>query len=281
MLIEKIKQQIKELKPSLYKEIINKKITDDQLIENIGPIFQSLDEASQNNEYTVEIKIVNGNLGFEYIANSEQTKLNEKIERRNKKYLLKSFSNKLLSIDLADDVFQKIERREALLSISSIINKNETKGLYLHGTYGTGKTYMAIATLNRLADDEKTVAQVNISDFLSNVKSRFDIQGDTFLKDTIQKLKEVDALLIDDIGGEVVSQWSREEIIYPILNYRMDNNKLTFFTSNLPLDKYAETLKIQHKELGFEAISIGRLLERIKALSKEVFVGGENYRYKK
>lgn len=281
MLVDKIKQQIKDLKPSLYEEILREGITDDQLISNVGPIFQAIDETAQNNEYTVEIKINNGDLEFEYIANSQEAKLNEKLEKRNRQYVLKSFSNELLSIDLAEDVSQEIERKDALISISSIINNKENRGLYLHGTYGTGKTYMIIATLNRLADDGKTVAQINIADFLSSAKSRFDIKGDTFLKDTIQQLKNVDALLIDDIGGEVVSQWSREEILYPILNHRMENSKLTFFTSNLPLEKYAETLKIRHKELGFEAVAIGRLLERIKALSKEVFVGGRNHRYKK
>lgn len=279
MAAEKIRQMIKEIKPSLYEEIVKAKITDEQLTANVGPIYQAIDVSTSDNEYTVEIRIDEGELNFEYIANSDQAKRNEKIEMRNKQYILRSFSDDLLLTNLADDVFQKIERREALLAISSIINEeNPSRGIYLYGPYGTGKTYMMIATLNRLADRGMTVAQMNVADFLGTAKSSFEIKGDVYLKDTIKKLKEVDALLIDDVGGEVISQWSREEVLYPILNHRMENKKLTFFTSNLSLKDYAETLKISHKDVKFDSISIGRLLERIKTLSKEIFVGGDNHR---
>lgn len=50
------------------------------------------------------------------------------------------------------------------------------------------------------------------------------------------KLK-LDLLLLDDIGAETVTNWSRDEILGTILQYRMENNLSTFITSNLNISE--------------------------------------------
>ena len=49
-------------------------------------------------------------------------------------------------------------------------------------------------------------------------------------------------LLLDDIGAENTSNWSRDEVLGPILQYRMENHLPTFFTSNLTMDELEEAL---------------------------------------
>lgn len=43
-------------------------------------------------------------------------------------------------------------------------------------------------------------------------------------------------LVLDDIGAEQHSPWVRDDVLQVILQYRMQENLPTFFTSNLSFD---------------------------------------------
>ena len=47
----------------------------------------------------------------------------------------------------------------------------------------------------------------------------------------MERLMKVDYLLLDGIGEENVTVWSRDEILLTILSYRLLNHLPTFFTS--------------------------------------------------
>ena len=111
------------------------------------------------------------------------------------------------------------------------------KGLYLHGTFGCGKTYLISAAFNELSKKRVTTEIVYYPELLRDLKSDFDLFGDT-----IDYLENVDLLLIDDIGAEKVTEWSRDEILGTILQHRMNNYKTTFFTSNLTIEELEQHL---------------------------------------
>ena len=83
----------------------------------------------------------------------------------------------------------------------------------------------------------------------------------------------VEILLLDDIGAEYLTEWSRDEILEPILNYRMENNLATFFTSNYSIDELEK-----HFSLGGNSLRSRRILDRIKTLAKEVDLISESRR---
>jgi len=60
------------------------------------------------------------------------------------------------------------------------------------------------------------------------------------------------------------------------LQRRMDNQLPTFFTSNMNFD--ALTIHFAQVKNSYDDVKAKRLMERIRCLSKEVFVGGENRR---
>ena len=102
------------------------------------------------------------------------------------------------------------------------------KGLYLHGNFGSGKTFLISALLHEL--EEKKDVRVKIIYFpetLRVLKSDWE-QYEARLKD----YQTVDILCIDDIGAEKVSEWGRDEVLGTILQARMNRNLTTFFTSN-------------------------------------------------
>ena len=145
------------------------------------------------------------------------------------------------------------------------------KGLYLHGTFGCGKTYLISAAFNELAKKRITTEIVYYPELLRNLKSDFDLFGDT-----IDYLENVDLLLIDDIGAEKVTEWSRDEILGTLLQHRMNNYKTTFFTSNLTIEELEQHLIISSNI--DEKVKARRIIERVKQLTEDIELIGENKR---
>lgn len=148
---------------------------------------------------------------------------------------------------------------------------NNNKGLYLHGTFGCGKTYLISAAFNELSKKRISTEIVYYPELLRDLKSDFD----TFA-DRIDYLENVDLLLIDDIGAEKVTEWSRDEILGTILQHRMNNYKTTFFTSNLNIEQLEEHLIISSNI--DEMVKAKRIIERIKQLTEDMELIGENKR---
>ncbi len=145
------------------------------------------------------------------------------------------------------------------------------KGLYLHGTFGCGKTYLISAAFNELSKKRISTEIVYLPELLRDLKSDFDSFGDK-----IDYLENVDLLLIDDIGAEKVTEWSRDEILGTILQHRMNNYKTTFFTSNLTIEELEQHLIISSNI--DEKVKARRIIERIKQLTEDMELIGENKR---
>ena len=145
------------------------------------------------------------------------------------------------------------------------------KGLYLHGTFGCGKTFLISAAFNELAKKRVTTEIVYLPELLRDLKSDFDLFGDR-----IEYLENVDLLLIDDIGAEKVTEWSRDEILGTILQHRMNNYKTTFFTSNLNIEELEQHLLINSN--ADEKVKARRIIERVKQLTEDIELIGENKR---
>ncbi len=145
------------------------------------------------------------------------------------------------------------------------------KGLYLHGTFGCGKTYIISALFNEFAKKRVSTEIVYLPELLRDLKSDFDS-----FADRIDYLENVDLLLIDDIGAEKVTEWSRDEILGTILQHRMNNYKTTFLTSNLTIEELEEHLIINSNT--DEKVKARRIIERIKQLTEDMELLGENKR---
>lgn len=178
---------------------------------------------------------------------------------------------KMSDIDVTDK-----KRYDVIKWLKSFYDKydktKEQKGLYLHGNFGCGKTYLIAALFNELAKKKVRTEIVYFPELLRDIKSDFDSYGDR-----IEYLENVDLLLIDDIGAEKVTEWSRDEILGTILQKRMNNYKTTFFTSNLNIVELESHLKGKNYTIDDE-IKARRIIERIKQLTVDMEMIGENKR---
>jgi primosomal protein DnaI len=157
---------------------------------------------------------------------------------------------------------------------NSILNQQE-KGLYIHGQPGVGKSYLAAAMTNYFARLGRRVAFLSVPTLSQKIKNSFD---DPEYKDHILSvLRNVPILVMDDKGAESVTSWFRDEILFPILNFRMEAKKTTWFTSNESL----ESLKnhyMYNQRAEKEEMKAVRIMERIETLAKPLFLGGKNRR---
>jgi len=139
------------------------------------------------------------------------------------------------------------------------------KGLYIWGEYQKGKTYTLAATANELTNLGYNVIIAYYPDLVRELKSAI---GNNTLESLISKLKQTDILMLDDIGGEAQSSWIRDEVLGPILQYRLLDERPTFFTSNVSIKDLASYM-VSNSQTA-EKMKSFRIISRIKSLTEEV-----------
>ena len=214
----------------------------------------------------------------------EITKLNESLIFENK-----SDKNKKEKTKLDKNIFyweiKNLEKNDRLKALNWLaknyiklfIKDNiYTKGIYLYGGFGVGKTYFLMTLANYSINKEKSVIFVNSSELYDYMKKNVEKNND-LNSYIIDKLKNVDVLIIDDIGNEKQSNWFLFSILYPIFTYRYNEEKIVCFSSIfslLNLKKYW----LKSKEL--DSIKVERLIDKINSLTNQIELSGENVRDK-
>lgn len=175
-------------------------------------------------------------------------------------------------VDLTDSSRQHVIEK-LLQFIQNYRNSKKEKGLYLHGSFGSGKTFLISAMFNELAKDGVKSCILFWPEFLTDLKTNF---GKDDFKEKLEKVKKNSLLLIDDIGAENTTSWSRDDVLCPILQYRMQESLPTFFTSNLTLEELEEHLSISRD--GVEIVKAKRIMERIYQLTNDIELNSKNLR---
>ena len=182
----------------------------------------------------------------------------------------------LMNASLSELITEK-ERVNILKYIKDFLKKKvngePVKGLYLSGSFGSGKSYILSALLNELSLKGFKCVNVNYPLLLNSLKASF---NDYNYNDVMDEIMTCDVLLIDDIGAENNSAWARDEVLGTILQYRMDNVLTTFFTSNFTIGELENVLSETSK--GTDLIKARRIIERVKFLTEEQTLISKNKR---
>lgn len=169
-------------------------------------------------------------------------------------------------------------RSEAVTQVLTFINQAKVnlpeKGLYMSGPFGVGKTYLLGAIANELQAYSITSMLIYMPELVREMREAIQTNS---VQTKIDQYKRADILMLDDIGAETMSAWFRDEVLGSILQYRMMEKLPVFFTSNYTMDQLEETIATTNRG-EFEEVKAGRIMERIKQLSKEVIVVAKNYR---
>lgn len=148
------------------------------------------------------------------------------------------------------------------------------KGFYLHGEFGVGKSFVLGAIANELASLKVPSVLVFVPEFLRELKNSI---HDQTLQEKVDYVKQAPVLMLDDIGAETLTSWTRDEILGPILHYRMSEQLPTFITSNFDYDELEHHLA-QNSRGDVEVVKAARIMERIKAVTIPIRMTGKNRR---
>lgn len=149
-----------------------------------------------------------------------------------------------------------------------------SKGLYLYGNLGVGKSRIAGAIARELVHYGVDSIMVYVPDFMREIK---DAIREGAVNDKLDALKTASVLILDDIGAESLSPWVRDEVLGAILQYRVAEGLTTVYTSNLALDELEDHLSHSNKG-GIERMKAKRIMERIRYYVDIYLVEGPNRR---
>ena len=284
-----LEKEYKEaLKDEYFKKIVDSlNLEDKELMKYTSKLIQASNELKNSEKdnrclineipgFIFTPYVVDGQLNFTYKASKAKKEELAEVEYVKKGYrfeVSKQIRNAKMSEIYTDDK----NRIELIKWITNFIKEykkgNTTKGLYLSGNFGSGKSYIISACLNELVKDGYNAAMIYYPEFLRILKSSFDSND---FEEQYDYARKSDLLLLDDIGAENVTAWSRDEILGPILQYRMDNNLPTFFTSNLSIEELEISLSEGNKSI--DKLKAKRIIERIKYLTTELKLISKNQR---
>ncbi len=147
------------------------------------------------------------------------------------------------------------------------------KGIYFYGPFGVGKTYFLGALANKLKELQLSSTIIYMPEFVREMKASM---KDDSINKKLDYFKKADVLMLDDIGAEMQSSWFRDEILGSLLQYRMMEGLPVFFTSNYSMEELESHLA--QTKTGVETVKAGRIIERMKQISKEIPIFAENRR---
>lgn len=167
--------------------------------------------------------------------------------------------------DIRGEFIQQLEKaRDWLMDY-----KNKHNNLFVCGTTGCGKTYLAMAFLNELAknapyydDNPKIkpywilsgVEYINSQDLFSTIKQQFsrDTDDSQNAKEYVHKIKNCNLLIIDEFGIAYDTEAERMELL-SLLDHRWKNGLPTVFLSNLNISGLMQYLKDRAAQRAFDS----------------------------
>lgn len=162
---------------------------------------------------------------------------------------------------------------EIIKVCKNILSKQTTRGVYVYGPTGTGKTYLMGCIYNYFKQNGKEPAILYYPEFIRKIKSKISNNSYDLYIDLI---RNEEILIIDDIGAENITEFIRDEVLGPIINHREAEKLPTFFSSNLSIDDLSELLS--NGRTTIDKTKALRIVERIHSLSVSHFLDGENER---
>jgi DNA replication protein DnaC len=103
--------------------------------------------------------------------------------------------------------------------------------LVFQGPHGTGKSHLLEAIGRDMLDQNYTALYAFVPDWLQALKDTFDKKGEESYQEVWNMYSSVPVLLLDDLGAEKVTDWTKGELTR-LIDYRHRNDLLTVITTN-------------------------------------------------
>lgn len=157
--------------------------------------------------------------------------------------------------------------------------KPGAKGICFFGKSGRGKTHMAMVIAHAVASNGHTVLAIKSIDLLNRLRKCYQSRDSDEEIKVMRVLKNVDLLIIDDIGSEKVTGWVAEKL-YEVIDTRSERFTTIFttnFTGEEMEDKLGQALASRIFGTGYQVHVTGkdRRLSNAKLEFKDIGEGGD------
>lgn len=147
-----------------------------------------------------------------------------------------------------------------------------SRGLFLEGQPGVGKTHLAVAVLRQVMQTAGVRGLFyDTRDLLRVIRGTYNASTQTTELDVLRPVMTADLLVLDDLGAEKTSEWV-EETMNLIVNTRYNERRPTIFTSNyedIPDETDPNSLLFR---IGY------RMRSRLHEMCEFVVLDGADYR---
>jgi DNA replication protein DnaC len=116
------------------------------------------------------------------------------------------------------------------------------KGLWFTGGNGTYKTVTAAAVLKRAAEEGYSVVYKSVPNLLSTIRGTYNDESAMGYLEFKERLQQVDLLLLDDLGAEMMTDWVLEQL-FVLVDDRMIHRRAVIVTTNQSIPGSAEYLE--------------------------------------
>ena len=114
--------------------------------------------------------------------------------------------------------------------------------IVLSGITGCGKTHLASAIANELADSETPVLMLTVPSLLDRLRATFAPDAPQTFGEMYDLVENVDVLVLDDLGAQSSTPWATEKL-FQLLNERHVRQLPTVVTTNLSLWEFEPRLQ--------------------------------------
>lgn len=149
---------------------------------------------------------------------------------------------------------------EFVKKIIDIINFKKSSGAFLHLSNSKIRIKLIKSLAYNLLLNNK-LSVVKFSDMLKDIKGDFKSNN---AQNTFKIIIESDILIIDGLGNEAITTWSRDDILLSILDNRLQNDKITILCSEFSLDELKKLYRVSYND---EA-KANQVIEKINEIRK-------------
>lgn len=150
--------------------------------------------------------------------------------------MLKSMTFDLFDVGGRDGSLQTRESLRYCLDACRNFAEEPDRWLLLMGPTGTGKTHLAVAIAAESVKRGEQVMFAFVPDLLDHLRKAHGPTSRINYDQLFDKVRSVDLLVLDDLGGESATPWADEKL-YQIVVHRHNARLPTVITTRLQLDE--------------------------------------------
>lgn len=153
----------------------------------------------------------------------------------------------------------------------------EMNGLFLTGSYGTGKTHLAAAIANRLIQGGTAVICMTMTDLLARIRESYNPDDSSSEAQIMRLYKDTPLLVIDDIGSEYPTEWG-STTIFSIINARYEAYMPTIVTTNYSGPELVRRMTPLYNGRPGDSRNAEKTLDRLHEMCAGIEMNWKSYR---